>query len=331
MTDKLDTISRHLQRRPGFPKLNLRPTSGVSLASHNVSFRYTLDNPLLSWEQRTFYEENGYIVIPGIVKDDLLQECRQRFIDICEGKVSRGLMTLMKDVSLAKTNAKGEYLYNKVQDIVWDDVMSKYILLPELLDYVECFTGPSITAVHTMLINKPPDSGKMTSTHPLHQDLHYFPFRPADRIVAAWTAMEDVTVDNGCLFVLPGTHKGSLQKHDYPNWEGGVNKAYHGVLGHDDFPKVMLPMKKGDTVFFHPLLVHGSGPNTTKGFRKAISCHYASSDCYYIDVEGTSQENIANEVKEIASRRGISLDYKQIWQQRSRLVRGAEKSLQCSL
>lgn len=38
----------------------------------------------------------------------------------------------MKDISLAKTNAKGEYLYNKVQDIVWDDVLSKYITSPQV-------------------------------------------------------------------------------------------------------------------------------------------------------------------------------------------------------
>lgn len=50
-----------------------------------------------------------------------------------------------------------------------------------------------------------------------------------------------------------------------------------------------------------------------QGFRKAISCHYASSDCYYINVEGTSQENIANEVKEMAKKKGITdLDYRVI-------------------
>ncbi|KAE8745082.1 hypothetical protein FOCC_FOCC008258 [Frankliniella occidentalis] len=305
-------------------------TSGLVASPYPSGFRYTVDNSLLSPDQRKFYDENGFIVIPKLIGDDLLDECRKRFVDICEGKVDRGLMTLMKDVSLSKTGAKGEYLFNKVQDIVWEDVFSKYILHPKLLDYVECFTGPYITAIHSMLINKPPDSGKMTSTHPLHQDLHYFPFRPADRIVAAWTAMEEVTEQNGCLFVLPGTHKGSLQKHDYPNWEGGVNKAYHGVLGHDDFPKVMLPMHKGDTVFFHPLLIHGSGPNLTKGFRKAISCHYASSNCYFIDVKGTTQENIAQEIEEISKRRGFELNYQSIWQSRSRLIRGPERSFQLS-
>lgn len=62
-------------------------------------------------------------------------------------------------------------------------------------------------------------SGKKTSRHPMHQDLHYFPFRPSDRIVCSWTAMEKVNRQNGCLVVLPGTHTGTLQEHDYPEWE----------------------------------------------------------------------------------------------------------------
>lgn len=53
----------------------------------------------------------------------------------------------------------------------------------------------------------------------MHQDLHYFPFRPADKIVCAWTAMEKVNRQNGCLVVLPGTHTSTLQEHDYPDWE----------------------------------------------------------------------------------------------------------------
>ncbi len=46
-----------------------------------------------------------------------------------------------------------------------------------MLDFVEAIIGPNIKAMHTMLINKPPNAGE-TGRHPLHQDLHYFPFRP---------------------------------------------------------------------------------------------------------------------------------------------------------
>ena len=56
----------------------------------------------------------------------------QRFVDVCEGRVPRGSMTLMKEISLAKTTAAGQYLYYRLQDIVWDDVMSKYILHPKV-------------------------------------------------------------------------------------------------------------------------------------------------------------------------------------------------------
>lgn len=53
----------------------------------------------------------------------------------------------------------------------------------------------------------------------MHQDLHYFPFRPADRIVCSWTAMERADKTNGCLVVQPGTHKEPLKPHAYPQWE----------------------------------------------------------------------------------------------------------------
>lgn len=94
------------------------------------------------------------------------------------------------------------------------------------------------------------------------QDLYYLPFRPANRIVAAWTAMETITEDNGCLYAIPGSHKGILQVHNYPDMD--VNHGYHGIRGYDDYPRVNLRMEKGDTIFFHPLLIHGSGVNKSK-------------------------------------------------------------------
>jgi len=293
-------------------------------------FRYTVDNPLLTLEQRRFYEENGFIVVKNLVDHQLIDDCYQRFIDLCHKRVPWGSMTMMRDISVARnaaamgTTVDPERVYNKVQDFVYDDVLFEYCRFRPVLDYVSCFTGPDIRAVHTMLINKPPDLGTLTSRHPLHQDLHYFPFRPADRIVCAWTAMERITPANGCLIVLPGTHKGVLLQHDYPEWENGVNKMYHGVRGYDDHPCVHLSMEKGDTVFFHPILIHGSGPNRTQGFRKAISCHYSTTHAEFIDVRGTSQENIAKEVEVIAKRRGLELDFASFWRFRSRLVAGQD-------
>lgn len=119
----------------------------------------------------------------------------------------------------------------QAQDFFEDEVLFSYCKEPDVLKYVTCFTGEDIHAMHTMLINKPPGVGK-TGRHPLHQDLLYFPFRPADRIVCSWTAMEDVSRANGCLVVIPGSHTRPLLEHGYPDWskEGGANKYYYVSL-----------------------------------------------------------------------------------------------------
>nr|CAI5869531.1 unnamed protein product [Callosobruchus analis] len=156
-----------------------------------------------------------------------------------------------------------------------------------------------------MLINKPPDSDPDFSLHPLHQDLQYFPFRPANRIAASWTAMEKVDENNGCLYVVPGSHlDGILYKH-----ETSKHTLYDGVQGKEHLKKVHVPMEKGDTLFFHPLLLHGSGPNSTKGFRKAISCHYADTNCHFIDVRGTNQADLMTRIEEIAVKFAAPLNY----------------------
>ncbi|XP_050436071.1 phytanoyl-CoA dioxygenase, peroxisomal-like isoform X2 [Adelges cooleyi] len=294
-------------------------------------YKYSVSNLALTNEQREFYESNGYLVVPKLVPDYLLDRCSDRFVDLCHGRVPRNEITMMKDISRMKAGYSGEHLYGKAQDILWDEEFYEYARYPKLVDYVESFIGSNIMAMHSMYINKQPDIGTNSSRHPVHQDLHYFPFRPANLIVASWTAVVPITVDNGCLYVIPGSHTGNLYPHTYPEpKEGEINKMYHGIRGNDieNQKKTYLEMDKGDTVFFHPLLVHGSGVNITQGFRKAISVHYASSNCQYIDVTGTSQENIKNEILEIMAKKGIKgVDFAFAWQMRCRLIKGAKANL----
>ncbi|XP_032281804.1 phytanoyl-CoA dioxygenase, peroxisomal [Phoca vitulina] len=330
---RLRTVLGHLGQRSAGAGV-AHPTSGaVSPNSvHPPQFQYTRDNNVLSLEQRQFYEENGFLVIKNLVSDADIKRFRSEFERICRGEVKPEQLMIMRDVAIAKSeHVPSEKTVSKVQDFQEDEELFRYCALPEILKYVECFTGPNIMAVHTMLINKPPDPGKKTSRHPLHQDLHYFPFRPSNNIVCAWTAMEHIDENNGCLCVLPGTHKGHLKPHDYPKWEGGVNLMFYGIQDYDEnSPRVHLVMEKGDTVFFHPLLIHGSGWNKTQGYRKAISCHFASSDCHYIDVKGTSQEAFEREVMEVANRlHGIPKDatLRDLYIFRGRLVKGKRINL----
>lgn len=334
MSTRVEILKGHLRASSLQRDVDVSLSTASSFASPSVSdnFVYTINSPVLTEEQRRHYEENGFIVIKNCVPKENIEKYRQRFMDICNGKAKKspGLI-VMRDVAILKSEfVSGEKAVTKLQDFQYDDYLFDYCKLPQILKYVECFTGPDIMAMHTMLINKPPDPGSKSSRHPMHQDLHYFPFRPANKIVCAWTAMEHVHRGNGCLVVLPGTHKGHLLQHDYPEWEGGVNKMYHGVRDYSpDHPRIHLEMEAGDTVFFHPILIHGSGMNRTDGFRKAISCHYASSDCEYIDVRGTTQENIMDETMEIAKRRlgDVQVTFEDVWRFRAKLVHGRQISL----
>lgn len=293
-------------------------------------------------EQKQFYEKNGYLVVKNVVPKYELDRFYERFKDICEKKVDSAEMTVMKDVSIAKSEFQtGVKAITKIQDFNGDPVLFDYCRYPAVVDIVrDLIAKPSHTllSMHTMLINKPPDNGKLTSRHPMHQDLQYFPFRPADFIACAWTAMERINRANGCLVVVPGTHKGELLPHGYPDWEGGVNKAYHGIQNYDSkMPRLHVEMEAGDTVFFHPLLIHGSGANRTDGFRKAISCHYANDDmCRYVDVANTSQEELSKEILDIAKRRfarqgikpeDVEMSFADVWRVRSREVNGTRSNL----
>nr|XP_039263699.1 phytanoyl-CoA dioxygenase, peroxisomal-like [Styela clava] len=320
--DRLNVIRGHI----GYdaPELVTKMTS-------SSGYRYTLNyNGKLTNEQRQFYEENGYLVVRKLMPQYELDIYRKRFHEICTKQVAIPGLALMRDVSIAKDKSiQGEKAINKIQHFQNDPVLFSYLHSPRILQYVEAITGPDITAIHSMLINKPPDSGKKTSRHPLHQDLHYFLLRPEDRIACAWTAMQKIDRSNGCLVVLPGTHKQPLKEHKYPDWEGGVNKMYYGVDDYDEnAPRHHLVMEEGDTVFFHPLLVHGSGTNVSDGFRKAISGHFASSQCHFILPEGTSQKNFVAEGVGIVKRQtGKDVPYEEGARTIYRAVQGMRKNI----
>ncbi|MCS5618480.1 MAG: phytanoyl-CoA dioxygenase family protein [Myxococcota bacterium] len=239
---------------------------------------------MLDPEQQQSYEDQGFLVVRGLFNPADLAPWSERFLDIVEERIPPAKdMTVMRDVMVVKGVVDPESpsaAIAKIQDFHNDEVLfDGYAKHPSLLDWVEGFIGPDIKSIHNMLINKPPG---VDGRHPLHQDLLYFPFRPADKVVATWTALEPCNKENGCLVVVPGTHKGELFKHVNMNWEH-QNMGYFGADGvgaHEG--RVHLEMDPGDTVFFHPLLLHGSGINKSQGFRRAISCHYASAECTYL-------------------------------------------------
>jgi len=235
---------------------------------------------MLSEEQRESYQSNGYLLLQELIDTESLERYNHRFIEFVEGKADPASeMKLMQDVMIAKGAVVPEtplHAINKLLNFEDDPDLYQYVRHPALFEtVVELLGSHELYSIVTNIFNKPPG---VDGRHPLHQDLRYFRLRPPESIVATWTAILPSTRRSGCLAVIPGSHKGRLLKHANPDWEY-VNFAFYGIEAPNLEDRVHIEMEPGDTLLFHPLLIHGSGRNRDTKFRRSISTHFARADC----------------------------------------------------
>ena len=237
------------------------------------------DSPRLTPAQCASYWESGYVCIPHLYSAAAVAEFETRFLEIASGSAQKPEnLIVMQDVMVAKgavVPTDPVRAVNKILSFENDPKLFAYALDPGLLASVRTLLGPELQTISTNVFNKPPE---VDGRHPLHQDLRYFALRPVDGILGTWTALSTANRENGCLAVIPGSHREGLREHGKPGWEF-VNRGFHAVEGVDRDARVHIEMQPGDTLLIHPLLIHGSGRNRSDGCRRAISAHYAARAC----------------------------------------------------
>lgn len=225
------------------------------------------------------YAANGYVVLPSLIGEQDLAKYEARFEAFVNGAAPLpGGMKLMKDVMVLRGVVQPltpAHAINKLFCLENDPALFSYASHPALVAALKSLLGADIYSLTSNLFNKPPG---IDGRHPLHQDLRYFKISPPDKIVAAWTAINPATRENGCLAVIPGSHRQGLQAHGDPDWEY-VNHGFYGIEDIDLEKRQHVELAPGDTLLFHPLLIHGSGRNRSDSFRRSISAHFASGDC----------------------------------------------------
>jgi phytanoyl-CoA hydroxylase len=93
---------------------------------NETNFRYTVDNPLLTLEQRKFYEENGFILIKKVVSPKDISIFRDRFIEIANSEEASPDMLVMRDVKEVKLHGRsrrGEIAITKIQNFQDDETL----------------------------------------------------------------------------------------------------------------------------------------------------------------------------------------------------------------
>jgi hypothetical protein len=133
---------------------------------------------------------------------------------------------------------------------------------------VESLLGAGAILFQDMALVKPPFIG---SEKPWHQDTAYFSVTPLGAIAGVWIALDDATVANGCMHVIPGGHHDGPKRH----FHGRDCEIVEGRLDFDRQVPVELPA--GGAMFFHGLLPHQTPPNSSPARRRALQFHYRSA------------------------------------------------------
>ena len=143
-----------------------------------------------------------------------------------------------------------------------DEVFLALATNSRILDIVESLIGPDIKLFGSQCFMKPPGGIEK----PYHQDSAYFSIEPRD-LVTCWTALDDATIANGCLWVIPGSHRIGLLDHDQP-WNVGDRVDMQVRDEQIDYSReVPNELKAGNCSFHHSMLLHRSGPNKTQTSR----------------------------------------------------------------
>jgi len=152
----------------------------------------------------------------------------------------------------------------------YDDVMRN----SSMVDMVADLIGPNVKYHHCKINLKLSGSNTVVG---YHQDFSYTP-HTNDHIVTALLMLDDVTEENGCLMIVPGSHRGPM----YSLFDGATFTGFLDPQKERELKKneVAAIGKAGDVCLMHTRLVHGSAANLSKRPRSLFICVYTAADAF---------------------------------------------------
>ncbi|MFD0683012.1 phytanoyl-CoA dioxygenase family protein [Actinomadura fibrosa] len=197
------------------------------------------------------YETDGYAIFRDVLDAELVMEADQH----------------VRWLQAKYPHLGGEDLSTELvaRDPFWVRLVSD----DRLLDVAERFIGPDIALFASAYIAKPPFTGKAVLWH---QDGAFWPLDPM-RVVTLWLAVDRSTPENGCLRVIPGSHRDEL--HDVRERDdAGAVFGVETAVGVDESRAVDLVLEPGDVEVHHPNIMHGSNANDSPYRRCGLTIRY---------------------------------------------------------
>ena len=227
-----------------------------------------------------FYRDNGFVVMTAGLAQQEVSELGSETARLCRGdrgdiagrRNTPGVTMVAADVSDSEVMRQFLCIHfpHKLSSAMYDT-----LALPNIVNLLTRIIGPNIKTMQSMLFIKA--SGKPGQAW--HQDEYFIPTR--DRSLgAAWMALDDATVENGCLWVIPGSHKSGLIWPQHSHQDRRFDCTGEAInFPYTDADAVPVEVKAGSIVFFNGYLLHRSLPNyASGGFRRSLVNHYMSAE-----------------------------------------------------
>ncbi len=231
-------------------KINTHPMLTMTTTELNV-----LTNPELE-----FYKTKGYL----LPYRNLFSDSKQ---------------ALLTEIFEEHLGNKGEKLSDELDTPHFRDPrLLDFLLSPEVLDVVEDIIGPNIGLFSSHFISKEPGKGRRT---PWHEDSAYWEgkFDELDKIVTIWLAIDDSTIENGCMGVVPGTQNNGFS--EYEEVEDKENSTFTTEIKKGTFDEsdvVWFELDKGQYSMHDARIIHGANANTSDKRRCGYTMRYFSLD-----------------------------------------------------
>ncbi len=224
-------------------------------------------------EQIESYRSSGFIVIENFLSEEELEHWRKTVTIAVKERA--GIKIPGKEIRIGEAdgiNEDADYfgkVFDQLLNLWQTDEGVKKLMLDERLGKMAAQLAgvDGIRIWHDQALIKRPWANPTA----WHLDTPFWSFSDRNAI-SIWVALDNATLENGCLFFIPGSHKQTnFDKITIGRNMDGIFEVYPGLK--NTMP-IAAPMKAGSCSFHNGLTVHGANANMTSGFRRAMTCAY---------------------------------------------------------